>query len=100
MILVGHTQRGKSPGVLQVRIEREAIVFDGKRSAVAEDFDGAREIVAQNIFKPFAPTRTARRKATQGEINRRHVEACVEPAAAVEADFIGIEFVKIVQNSA
>src|SRR5208282_66102 len=100
MIFVRHTERRKSPGVFQVRIEREAIVFDRKRSAVAKNLDGPRKIMAQNTLETFAPSRRAGREATQGETNRRHVETGVETAAAVEAYFIGIEFVEIVEDAA
>src|SRR5271170_5749625 len=100
MILVGHAESGKSPRVLQVGIEGEAVVLDGQRSAVTKNLDAAREIVAQNIFETFAPARGARRETAEGEGDRRHIEARVESAAAVEPDFIGVEFVKIVEDAA
>src|ERR1700730_2197180 len=100
MILVGHAQRGEAPGVFQIGIEGAAVVFDGKRCAMAKNLHGAREIVAQNILEALAPSRRAWRKAAQGEADGRHIETGVETAAAVETDFVGIEFVKIVENAA
>src|SRR5690242_5636391 len=98
MILVGDAQSGKAPGVLQFGIEGDAVVGDGKRSAVAENVEGAWEVVAQDFLETLAPTGRAGRKAAQGELDGRVRETCVETAAAAETNFIGIEFVKIVED--
>src|SRR5271154_3144432 len=100
MIFIGHAQGRETPRVFHVGVEREAIVFDRQRSAVAKDFDRAGEVIAEDFFETFPPARSARRKSAKGKADRRHVEARVEAAAAVEANFIGIEFVKIVEDTA
>src|SRR5215470_12443922 len=94
MIAVGHAQRGKSPRVLDVGIERHAVVFDGKRSPVTEDFHGAREIVRQERLVLLAPARRAGRQEAGGESDGRHVEARVQAAATVEADFLPLELAR------
>src|SRR6202021_1151939 len=100
MILVGHAQGGQAPGVFHVGVEREAIILDRERSAVAKDFHRAGEVVAEDFFETFAPARGARRKTAQGEADRRLIEARVETTAPMEADFVWIELVKIVEDSA
>src|SRR5256885_5037436 len=79
MILVGHAQRRKAPGVFEFRIERKAVLFLGQRSAVGEDFNCAREVVRNSVLEFFAPARSVRREtAASSEIDGRHVEARVE----------------------
>src|SRR6267143_1664627 len=75
MILVGQTERGQAPGVLQIGIEGKAVVFDRQRSAMAENLHGAIEIVSES-------------------------EARVETAAPVETDLIVIKLIKIVEDAA
>src|SRR5215470_9613402 len=66
-----------------------------------KDFDGAREIVGDGVLEFFAPARSVGSEATAGsKINRRHIETGVETAAAVEADFLRIEFIEIVKDAA
>src|SRR5580704_5483212 len=100
MIFVREAKRGEAPGVLQLRIEREAVVLDRQRRTVAKDLAGAREVVAQDFLERLAPAGRAGREAAQGETYRRHVETRVEAAAAMEANFIGVQLVKIVEDAA
>src|SRR5580704_12320021 len=100
MIFVREAKRGEAPGVLQLRIEREAVVLDRQRRTVAKDLAGAREVVAQDFLERLAPAGRAGREAAQGETYRRHVETRVQAAAAVEANFVGVQLVKIVEDAA
>src|SRR4029077_5724387 len=61
---------------------------------------GAIEIVGQSILEAFAPGGRAWRQTADGKANRRNVEARVNAAAAVEADLLRIQFVKIVEQTA
>src|SRR6266481_6624865 len=45
MILVGQSERRQAPGVLQIGVKREAVVFERQGCPMAEDFHGAVEIV-------------------------------------------------------
>src|SRR5882724_596300 len=101
VIFIRHAQRRKAPSVFEFLIERKAVHFLGQRSAVGEDFNGAREVVCDSVLEFFSPARSVGREtAASGEINRRHVKACVETSAAVEADLLRIEFVEIMEDAA
>src|SRR4029077_9873280 len=67
---------------------------------VAKDLAGACEVVTQDFLERLAPAGRTGREAAQGEAYRRHIEACVEAPAAVEANFIGVQLVKIVEEAA
>src|SRR5437016_4945252 len=99
MILVGQAQSGKAPRVLQIGINRKAVVFLGQGSAVREDFNGAREVMGDGVLEFLSPARRVRRKALAGgKANGGHVKAGVKASPAVKADFLGIEFVEIVED--
>src|SRR5258708_33751955 len=100
MILVGQTERGQAPGVLQIGIEGEAVVFDGQRSAMTENLHGAIEIVSESGFEVLAPPRRIRRESAESKAYGSEIEAPIKPAAAAEADLLRIEFVEIVQHAA
>src|SRR5882757_1036084 len=98
VIFVSHAQRRKAPGVFDFRIERKAVLFLRQRSAVGEDFNRAREVVRNGVLEFLAPARSVGRETAAGsEVNRRHVKACVEAAAAVKTDFLRIELVEIME---
>src|ERR1700676_197405 len=67
---------------------------------MAENFHGAREIVAQSILEALAPTRRFRRESAHGKANRGEIEARVEAAAAVETDLLSIQLVKVMEDTA
>ncbi len=106
MILVGEAERGHTPGIFEVGIERETVGFDGQRGAMSKNLHGATEIVGQRILEGFAPAWRGGRQATllswrgmvppnvgpvfQRKAERRHVEARVESAATVEADLLRV----------
>src|ERR1051325_10440852 len=101
MILVSHAQSGKAPRVLQIGINRKAVVFLGQGSAVREDFNCASEVVGDGVLEFLSPTRRVRRKSLAGgKANGGHVKAGVKASPAVKADFLRIEFVEIVEDAA
>src|SRR5882724_2123252 len=100
MILVGQTERGQAPGVLQIGIEGEAVVFDRQRSAMAENLHGAIEIVSESGFEVLAPARRIGRETRESKADGSEIEARVETAAPVETDFIVIKLIKIVEDAA
>src|ERR1700730_9197188 len=100
MIPVGEAQRRKPPGIFEVGVERKAVGFHRERSAVAKQLHGAIEIVRESVLEDFAPGRRARWQTAHGESDRRKVEASINPAAAVEADLLVIQRVKIVDQAA
>src|SRR5580704_11067909 len=100
MIFVSHTQSGETPGILEIRIQRKAIVFDRQRSAVTEDLHGAREIVAQGIFEALAPARRSGWQTTRRKTNGGQVKTRIEAAAPVETYLLRIQFVKVVEDTA
>src|SRR5262249_18763265 len=101
MILVSESKRGESPCVFYIWVDRKAVVFFGQRVAVREDFNGARKIVRDGVLDLLAPARSAGRKTTAGgEVNRGHVKARIETAAAIEANFLRIGFIEIVKDAA
>src|SRR6267378_3194874 len=100
MILVGQTERGQAPSVLQIGIEGEAVVFDRQRSAMAENLHGAIEIVSKSGFEVLAPVRRIRRESAESKADGSEIEARVETATAVETDLVVIELIKIVEDAA
>ena len=54
MILEGHAEGGKSPGILHVRIERKIVRGDGQRSGMTEDLHRACEILLQRLLELFS----------------------------------------------
>src|SRR5712692_456560 len=100
MILVGQPERRQAPGVLQVRVKREAVVFDGQRCAMAKDFHGAVEIVRQGGLELLAPAWRSGRETAESKADGREIEARIKPAPSIEAGFLRIEFVEIVQHTA
>src|SRR5260370_10429009 len=100
MIFISEAKRGKPPGVFHVRIDGEAVVFHGQRSAVAVNFKSARPIVRERRLEIFSPAWRAGRKTADAKSNRRQVKAGIQAAATVKADFLRVEFIKIVQDAA
>src|ERR1700693_3018978 len=100
MILVGQTERGQAPSVLQIGVEGKAVVFDRQRSAMAENLHGAIEIVSESGLEVLAPTRRIGRESAESKADGSEIEARVETATAVETDLIVIKLVKIVEDAA
>src|SRR6267143_3665921 len=100
MILVGHAQSGQAPSVFQFWIQREAVVLDWQRSAMAGDFHGAREIVCQGGLEILTPSRRSRRETAHRKTDGCEIDSRVKSAPAVESDLLWIEFVEIVQYAA
>src|SRR6267143_4333287 len=95
MILVGQTERGQAPGVLQIGVEGKAVVFDGQRSAMAENLHRAIEIVSESGFEVLAPARCIRGESAESKADGSEIEARIETATAVETDLIVIKLIKI-----
>ena len=55
MIRVGQAERGQAPGVLQIGIEREAVVFERQGRPMAEDFHSAVKILPESGLEVLAP---------------------------------------------
>src|SRR6267378_3026218 len=100
MILVGQAERGHAPGVLQIGIEGEAVVFDGQRSAMAENLHGAIEIVSKSGFEVLAPARRIRGESAESKADGSEIEARVKTSTAVETDLVVIKLIKIVEDAA
>src|SRR5216684_1628035 len=100
MILIGQAQRGQAPGVLQIGIEGEAVVFDRQRCTMAENLHGAIEIVSESSFEVLAPARRIGRKPAESKADGSEIEARVETAASVETDSIVIKLIEIVKDPA
>src|SRR5579863_10282619 len=100
MILICQPQRRESPRILDFIVERKTVVHHWKRSRVRENFEGAREIVAQRGFEFLAPARSSWWKPAHREIDGRRIESRIQSAASAESDFLRIEFVKVVENAA
>src|SRR5207244_7614004 len=100
MIFVSEAESGKPPRIFHIGVDGETIIFHGQRCAVAEHFKSTSEIVGKSSLELFSPARSSGRQSAQSKSDRRHVEAGVETAAAVEADLVGVELVEIVQDAA
>ena len=100
MILVSQAERGKPPGVFHVGIDRETIIFNGQGSAVAKNFKAAGKIVGECCLELLTPARSSSREGAERKSDGRHIESGIESAAAVEADFLCVEFVEIVKDAA
>src|SRR6266478_9307539 len=87
MVFVCQAKRGKPPGVFHIGIDREAVIFHGQRSAVAENFKSARPVMCESRLEIFSPARRARRKPPDAKSNRRQIKTGVETATTIEADF-------------
>src|SRR5207244_7136938 len=85
--------------ILQISIKREAVVLHRQRCAMAENFHGAVEILRQRRLEVFSPARCSGRKPTESKTDWREIEPRIQPASAVEADFLRIEFIEIVQHA-
>src|SRR6266851_3835382 len=100
MIRVGQAERGQAPGVLQIGIEREAVVFKRQGCAMAEDFHSAVEILRESGLEVLAPAWRFGRQTAESKTDGREIEARIKPAPAVESNFLWIEFVEIVHHAA
>src|SRR5712691_33151 len=100
MVLVGHAETWKAPGVFEAGVEGEVVAFDGERGAMTEDLQGARVIVRQRVFEPFAPARSAGGQGAGSKSYGRPIEARVESSSTVESNLLGIQLVKVVQEAA
>src|SRR6267143_3064546 len=100
MILVGHAQSRQPPSILEVGVERKAVCFHRQRRAGRMNHHGASEIVAKGGFELLAPARRFRREAFESKKDRRAIKSRVQTATAVEADFLRVEFVEVMQDAA
>src|SRR5437016_3487435 len=100
MILVGQAERRQAPGILQIGIEREAVVLQRQGRAMAEDFHGAIEIVRESGLEILSPAWRPGGQTAESKADRREIETSIKSASAIESDFLWIEFVKIVQHAA
>src|ERR1700735_989646 len=100
MVLVSQAQRRQSPVVLHVGIERDAVRLERQRRAVRHDLHRAREVVRYCILETLAPARRTWGQNTSGKTNRRQIKSRIDPAAAVEAELLRVEFVKIMNDAA
>src|SRR5882724_1363234 len=100
MIFVSEAESGKPPRIFHIGVDGKTIIFHGQRCAMAEHFKSTSEIVGKSSLELFSPARSSGRQSAQSKSDRRHVEAGVETAAAVEADLVGVELVEIVQDAA
>ncbi len=67
---------------------------------MAENLHGAVKILRQRGLEILSPARRSRWESAESKAYGREIEARVESASAVEANFLWIEFVKIVQHAA
>src|SRR5436190_10288627 len=100
MILVRQAQRWQPPRILQIGVKREAVVLDRQRCSMAENLHSAVEILCQRGLEVLSPARRSGRQPAESKRYWREIEACVKSASAVEANFLWIEFVEIVQHPA
>src|SRR3989442_5373789 len=100
MIFVSEAESGKPPRIFHIGVDGKTIIFHGQRCAMAEHFKSTSEIVGKSSLKLFSPARSSGRQSAQSKSERRHVDAGVETAAAVEADLVGVELVEIMQDAA
>src|SRR5712664_1791404 len=97
MILVRKAQRGQAPCVFQIRIQREAVVFNRQRCPVAENLHRAVEILRQGRLEILSPARRSGRESAEGKADWREIETSIKPAPAAEPHFLRIKLVEIVQ---
>src|SRR5258708_18353849 len=100
MVFVGHSERGQAPGIFQFWIQRETVALQRQRSPMGGDFHRAREIMRQGGFKILPPPRRSRREATHRETYGREIDSRVQPPSAVEAHFLWIQLVGIMEHAA
>src|SRR5260370_10134875 len=100
MIFIRQPQRRQAPSVLQVGVEREAVVFNRQRCPVAENLHGAVEVLSEGRFEVLAPTRRIGREAAESKTDWREIKPRIKSASAAEADFLRIEFVEAEQHPA
>src|SRR5215469_4716525 len=100
MVPVRHTQSGKAPSVLQVGIERKAILFDRQRGAARMNVHRPREVMTQSVLETRSPTWRPGREPRQGKKVGSIAETGIERATAIKADPLGIEFIKIMKYAA
>src|ERR1700674_108701 len=67
---------------------------------MTKNFHGAVKIVRQCSLKVLSPAWSSGREAAESKVDRREIESSIKPASAIEADFLRIEFVEIVQHAA
>ena len=67
---------------------------------MAEDFHSSVEIVREGRLEVLAPAWRPGGQTSVSKTDGREIEARIKPAPAVETDFLGVEFVKVVQHAA
>src|SRR5262245_52019104 len=67
---------------------------------MTKNLKGAGKVAGQQRFEVLAPARAAGWQAAKSKADGSNVEARVHSAAAVEADFLRLQLVKIVQDAA
>src|SRR5215467_769094 len=97
MIFVSHTNRGQSPGVFHLRVERNTIALDGKRCGMAKGEHRARVIFFEHCFVSGSPARPVRRQSCKGKPYGLKIQSRIYPAAAIEPAF-RVAIVKIVND--
>src|SRR5438034_868938 len=100
MIFVGQAERRQTPGIFQIRIERKTVVLDREGCTMAEDFHGAVEIVREGGLEVLAPAWHPGGQTSESKTDGREIEASIKPAPSIEADFLWIELIEIVQDAA
>src|SRR6202007_118009 len=102
---VGHAQSRQAPGILEIGIQRKAVVLNWQGSAMPHDFQRARVIVRQSGLEFFPPFRSSRWQAAhivtrRCEIDGSQVEARVQAATTAESDLLWVQFVEIMKDAA
>ncbi len=67
---------------------------------MTKNFHSAVETLRQCGLEVLSPPRRSGRESAESKINRREIKARVQPASAIKADFLRIEFVEIMQHPA
>ena len=67
---------------------------------MAEDFHGAVEIVREGGLEVLAPAWHPGGQTSESKTDGREIEASIKPAPSIEADFLWIELIEIVQHAA
>src|SRR5690242_6229220 len=87
MVLVGHPQRGQSPGVFHIRIQSDGVRGDRQAGGMRLNKHGPGKIISQRLLKSATPLGSVGRLAPQGVANQVEIEPRVHPASAVKASF-------------
>src|SRR5215469_12868306 len=100
MILICHPQRGKTPSVLQIRIERKAVRFERQRGACSMNVHCPRKVMTQSVFETRPPARSPRRESSQGKKVGCVGETGIERTTTIKTDPLGIEFIEVMKDTA